>query len=63
MWRLKGCVRCAGDMFIEKDQDGWYEACLQCGYREQLGLIAEAANQPLATREKAAVRPRRRRTL
>jgi hypothetical protein len=61
MWRLKGCVRCTGDLFIEKDLDGWYESCLQCGHREQLRLIAEVPKQPLATMEKAAVSPTRRR--
>jgi hypothetical protein len=35
-WRLKACSRCAGDTFIDKDIDGWFEQCLQCGYRHEL---------------------------
>jgi len=36
MWRLKGCPRCLGDMVIEQDYSGWYELCIQCGYRGHL---------------------------
>ncbi len=32
MWRFRCCPRCKGDLWIEKDFDGWYERCLQCGY-------------------------------
>jgi len=30
--KLKGCPRCGGDIFIDRDQYGWYEYCIQCGY-------------------------------
>lgn len=32
MWRFKSCTRCNGDMFLNKDTEGWHEQCLQCGY-------------------------------
>ncbi len=32
VWKLKSCMRCRGDIYIDKDYDGWYEHCLQCGY-------------------------------
>jgi hypothetical protein len=32
MLRLNGCRRCHGDLVIEKDEYGWYEKCIQCGY-------------------------------
>jgi ribosomal protein S27AE len=38
-WRLKGCPRCGGDVFIDKDLDNWYEQCLQCSYRVELRRI------------------------
>jgi ribosomal protein S27AE len=38
-WRLKGCPRCGGDVFIEKDLDNWYEQCLQCSYRVELKTL------------------------
>ena len=35
-WKLKSCSRCGGDLFIDRDMDGWFEQCLQCGYRKAL---------------------------
>jgi ribosomal protein S27AE len=32
----KTCPRCQGRIFLEKDQYGWYELCLQCGYLHDL---------------------------
>ena len=37
-WKLHSCTRCNGDVFVEKDLDGWYEECLQCGYRKLLSI-------------------------
>jgi len=41
MWKLKGCPKCGGDFFLERDWCGWYEQCLQCGYRCELEGITE----------------------
>ena len=38
---LKGCSRCKGDVFPERDQFGEYLHCLQCGY--QVDALAPAA--------------------
>lgn len=27
----KGCTRCGGDLFLEREDDGLYFACIQCG--------------------------------
>lgn len=35
-WRLKACVRCSGDLYIDRDMDGWFEQCLQCSFRREL---------------------------
>jgi ribosomal protein S27AE len=35
-WKVKGCPRCGGDMFIDRDLDSWYQQCLQCSYRVEL---------------------------
>ncbi len=48
MWKLKNCPRCQGDVFIDKDLDGWYEQCLQCSYRRELKDIAEFKKQPVS---------------
>ena len=39
MWRLKSCPRCGGDTYINKDDYGWHEQCLQCGYDADLKEI------------------------
>ncbi len=28
--KLKGCKRCGGDLFLERDSEGAYIFCLQC---------------------------------
>jgi len=38
-WKLKGCPRCAGDLFIIREADGWYEECLACGYRKDISNL------------------------
>lgn len=42
-WKLKSCTRCGGDLFVDRDMDGWFEQCLQCSLRrepkEQLVLV------------------------
>lgn len=39
-WRLRGCPRCGGDLYISKDEyDTWHEACLQCGYVSELKKV------------------------
>jgi len=36
MWKLKSCPRCKGDVFVDSDEYGWYEQCLQCSYLSYL---------------------------
>ena len=28
--KFKGCKRCGGDLFLERDSEGAYISCLQC---------------------------------
>lgn len=46
MWKIKSCPRCMGDIFIDRDMDGWYEQCLQCSYRCELKGITEFKTIP-----------------
>ena len=39
--RLKSCPRCKGDIVIDRDQWGWYEECIQCGYLHDLRNVVE----------------------
>lgn len=45
MWKLKGCARCGGDVYINRDEYGWFVQCLQCGYHNELVNIDEARKQ------------------
>ena len=52
-WRPKGCPRCGGDLFIDKDYDGWYEQCLQCAFRRELRVV-EPKKEPVAAGAKSS---------
>ena len=54
MWKLKGCPRCGGDIFIDRDLDGWHEQCLQCAYQHELKDLAEFKEE-LSQREREPV--------
>ena len=48
--KFKGCKRCGGDLFLERDSEGLYISCLQCG-----AIIAKQAKN-----EEPLPEPRRR---
>ena len=50
MFRLKGCPRCEGDILLDRDEYGWYEHCLQCGYQRDLQDIVEVQQQAKSER-------------
>jgi len=42
--KINGCTHCKnGEVFVDHDQYGWYECCLQCGYTRDLPDIAQTA--------------------
>ena len=45
MLYLKGCPKCHGDMYLEKDSYGVFRQCLQCGMIQE----APAAAKVVAT--------------
>lgn len=47
------CPKCGGSVYLDSDQFGWFEQCLQCGLVSDLKEIVEAKN----TDGKEAVRP------
>ena len=51
-WRVKGCPRCHGDMFIDRDLDSWYEQCLQCSYRMEMKPLR--VKEPMTAVDKGA---------
>lgn len=42
---FKGCPRCKGDVYVEKDSFGTYRKCIQCGRMQELELRRPAANR------------------
>jgi len=48
VWNLKGCPRCGGDTFIDRDIDGWYESCLMCGYSGDAPRVTRTAAKAAA---------------
>ncbi len=47
MLKLKSCPKCKeGDVTFDRDQYGWYEYCIQCGYTRDLMHIGELADAP-----------------
>ena len=44
MFHLKGCPKCRGDLFFEKDFYGSYFKCLQCGLMIDVDLLVPGQN-------------------
>lgn len=51
---LKGCPRCRGDLKVDRDHDGPYLLCLQCGYIKDL----KEDNSPIRVRVRTEGRAR-----
>ena len=40
-WQENRCPRCGGRLFVGNDEDGWYEACINCSCRNELKVAVE----------------------
>ncbi len=36
------CPKCGGNVYLDVDEQDWYEQCLQCSYTRFLDKIADA---------------------
>ena len=54
MWKFKSCPKCAGDLFVDWDMNGWYVECLQCGYLSDLDSMLKVKMEPVNKVEKLA---------
>jgi len=44
---LKSCPKCkTGAVGVDRDQYGWYEYCIQCGYVRDLTGMVELEQEP-----------------
>jgi hypothetical protein len=48
MWQVNRCPRCYGRLFIDNDEDGWYEQCLNCSYRHELKVSVDLSKTTAA---------------
>jgi Zn ribbon nucleic-acid-binding protein len=56
--RLKSCPKCkTGDITIDRDEHGWYEYCIQCGYQSDLISVAESGHKPVSGSKKRPTLP------
>jgi hypothetical protein len=58
------CPKCGGNLYMDRDYNGWYEQCLMCSYMKDLvvvyqkgtrietGLKEAIIEQPEITKEK-----------
>lgn len=47
MLKLKSCPKCKeGDVTFDRDQYGWYQYCIQCGYTQDLMHINKFTDVP-----------------
>jgi len=54
MWKFKSCPKCAGDLFVDSDMNGWYVECLQCGYLSDLDSMLKDRTEPVNKEGKLA---------
>ncbi len=33
------CPKCGGNLYLDRDFNGWYEQCLQCAYMKDLAIV------------------------
>ena len=52
MIRFKACPKCAGDLYVNKDVQGNFLNCLQCGYLKDIKEAAETLSKPVTVEEK-----------
>ena len=46
-WKIRGCPRCCGSLIVDNDEDGWYEQCINCSYRNDLKVYVNSVRKPV----------------
>lgn len=62
MWRFKACPRCGGDNFIDRDRDGWYEQCLQCGHGVRSAALVQMTRTEASRKKEKGLARRKDKT-
>jgi len=50
---FKSCPRCSGDRCLDRDSDGWYMTCLQCGHVTYPEVFPERTRLACRVRERS----------
>jgi len=48
------CPKCGGNLYLDRDYNGWYEQCLQCAYMKDLAVVYQGKIKK-ATGQKEAI--------
>lgn len=40
------CPKCGGNLYLDRDYNGWYEQCLQCAYMKDLAVVYQNKKKP-----------------
>lgn len=48
------CPKCRGNLYLDRDYNGWYEQCLQCGFMKDLVVVYENKHRIDEENEKPA---------
>jgi len=54
--KFKGCKRCGGDLFLERDSEGVYLTCLQCSATYVKRLAPVVMKRPKVRRKQVYAR-------
>ena len=54
-WKISGCPRCGGSLFVDRDMDGWYEQCINCSYRNGLKISVDNAEKVVTEVKKSLI--------
>lgn len=53
------CPKCGGNLYLDKDYNGWYEQCLQCAYMKDLAVVALNKTKTQGLKEAVTKKPGR----
>ncbi len=42
------CPKCGGNLYLDRDYNGWYEQCLQCAYMKDLAVVYQDKARKIA---------------
>ncbi len=57
-WKIHGCPKCGGSLVVDKDENGWYEQCINCSYLNDLEVLVHTSRKPLSAETHAEHRAR-----